>query len=243
MQKTWMMAGGAVLLVTAGWAQQGSPPAKTPAAGAVVETRSPGLYMTFETSMGNIPCKLYEQEAPVTVERIVGLATGRIGGKRYYDGITFHRVIPQFMIQTGDPTATGSGGPTFPGFPFKDEFAPSLKFDTPGRLAMANPGRAHQNGSQFFITEVPTPHLDNRHTIFGDCSGASVVRRIARVPTNPANNKPATPVILQRVVVERVGPAPANAPEKTAAAPAGKATGPAKAPGKGPAKTPAKKTP
>src|ERR1700732_64852 len=99
--------------------------------------------MTFETTMGNLTCKLFESEAPVTIERIVGLAVGRIGytdpvtgkqvsGKKFYDGLTFHRVIPEFMIQGGDPLGTGMGGPKGPGFPFKDEFVSSLKFDLPG---------------------------------------------------------------------------------------------------------------
>lgn len=196
-------------------AQDPSPPA---AAGE----RAAGLHMTLETSMGTINCKLFESEAPVTVRKIVGLATGRITyldpstnqpvvGKRFYDGLVFHRVIPNFMIQGGDPLGTGSGGPRGPGFPFEDEFHPRLKFDVPGRLAMANSGPG-TNGSQFFITEVETPHLNNRHTIFGDCSNLSVVRAIARVPRD-ANNRPNTPVRIQRVVVERVGPKPENAPE------------------------------
>jgi peptidyl-prolyl cis-trans isomerase A (cyclophilin A) len=199
-------------------AQQPPAPAEATPAGE----RAPGLYMTFETSMGSIACKLYEREAPVTVRKIVGLATGRITyldpqtnqpvvGKRFYDGLTFHRVIPNFMIQGGDPLGTGTGGPRGPGFPFEDEFHPRLKFDVPGRLAMANSG-PNTNGSQFFITEVETPHLDNRHTIFGDCSNYSVVRAIARVPRD-ANGRPNTPVRIERVLVERVGPKPENAPE------------------------------
>ncbi len=200
---------GATLLMSAVPAEQ-SAPAKAPDAPA----KASGLYMTFETTKGNITCKLYEKEAPVTVKMIVGLATGRLTrGKPYYDGITFHRVIPQFMIQAGDPTGTGTGQPNLPGFPFKDEFAPSLKFDVPGRLAMANPGMPNTNGSQFFITEVATPHLNRKHTIFGDCGNASVVRNIARVPTD-RNGKPVSTVRINKVVVERVGPAPADAPEK-----------------------------
>ncbi len=174
--------------------------------------RNPGLYMTFETSMGNITCKLYEKEAPLTVHNIVGLAVGKIvPGKHFYDGLIFHRVIPQFMIQGGDPTGTGMGGPKGPGFPFKDEFSPSLKFDVPGRLAMANSGPG-TNGSQFFITEVPTPHLNNHHTIFGQCENMDAVKAITRVPRD-ANDKPQTPVVIKHVKVERVGAAPPNAPE------------------------------
>src|SRR5713226_111157 len=186
-----------------------APPSKgAPAKPA--EQREPGLYLTFDTEKGSITCKLFENETPVTVHKIVGLATGSIGGKKFYDGLTFHRVIPNFMIQGGDPLGTGVGGPTGPGFPFKDEFVPTLRFDVPGRLAMANSGPS-TNGSQFFITEVPTPHLNNHHTIFGQCDNLDVVKAIARVPLR--NDKPATPVHMIHVVVKRVGPAPANAPE------------------------------
>ena len=174
--------------------------------------RDPGLYMTFETSMGNITCKLYEKEAPLTVHNIVGLAVGKtIPGKHFYDGLIFHRVIPDFMIQGGDPTGTGTGSPKAPGFPFKDEFSPSLKFDVPGRLAMANSGPG-TNGSQFFITEVPTPHLNNHHTILGQCENLDVVKAIARTPRD-SSDKPRTPVVIKHVKVERVGAAPPDAPE------------------------------
>lgn len=210
------------------------------------EAREPGLYMTFETDMGAIGCKLFENEAPVTVRTIVGLALGKISyvdprnkqparGKRLYDGLILHRVIPNFMIQAGDPLGDGTGSPGGPGFPFKDEFVPTLKFDVPGRLAMANSG-PNTNGSQFFITEVPTPHLNNRHTILGQCGNADVVKAIARVPRD-RSDKPLKPVVIKRVVVERVGPAPADAPE---AGPARKV--PAKASAKK-APAPAKKTP
>lgn len=185
-------------------------------------TREPGLYLTFETSLGNLTCKLFEKEAPLTVRTIVGLASGKatwvdprsgqqVTGKKYYNGLTFHRVIPEFMIQGGCPLGTGTGSPGGPGFPFKDEFSPNLKFDAPGRLAMANSGPG-TNGSQFFITEVATPHLTNKHTIFGQCENVDVVKSIARVATG-SGNRPRTPVLIQRVTVERVGPAPANPPE------------------------------
>jgi peptidyl-prolyl cis-trans isomerase A (cyclophilin A) len=184
--------------------------------------REPGLYMTFDTSMGSITCKLYEKEAPRTVHTIVGLAVGKISytdprthrhvtGKRFYDGLTFHRVIPKFMIQGGDPLGNGTGSPEGPGFPFKDEIAPSLNFDGPGRLALANSG-PNTNGSQFFITDVPTPWLNGHYNIFGQCGNLDVVRAIANVPRD-AHDKPLKPVVIERVVVERVGPAPANAPE------------------------------
>jgi len=184
-------------------------------------SRQPGLYWTFETDMGNIACKLYENEAPVTVRTMVGLAIGKLSyqdpstgatvKKRFFDGLTFHRVIPDFMIQGGDPLGTGSGRPGGPGFPFKNENVPALTFNTPGRLAMANAGR-DTNASQFFITEVPNPSLNNGYTIWGQCENLNVVRAIARVPRG-ANDRPTTAVHMKRVVVERVGPAPANAPE------------------------------
>lgn len=185
------------------------------------DSREPGLYMTFQTSMGDIHCKLYESEAPLTVRTVVGLALGTksyvdpttgktITGKKFYDGLTFHRVIPSFMIQGGDPLGTGYGDPKGPGFPFKDEFVPSLRFDKPGRLAMANAG-PNTNGSQFFITEVPTPYLNDKHTIWGQCEDIKIVKAIARVPAK--DEMPVTPVVIKSVVVERFGPAPANAPE------------------------------
>jgi peptidyl-prolyl cis-trans isomerase A (cyclophilin A) len=183
--------------------------------------REPGLYMTFETSMGNIHCKLFEKEAPLTVKTIVGLATGKLSyvdpktkqkvtGKLFFDGLAFHRVIPEFMIQGGDPLGTGYGGPEGPGFPFKDEFVSSLRFNIAGRLAMANAG-ANTNGSQFFITEVPVPELNNKHTIWGQCQDLKVVEAIARVPAK--DDAPAKPVIIKHVSIERVGQKPADAPE------------------------------
>ena len=203
-----LVAAAAVLCIPrAGVAQAGAAKADAKA------EREPGLYMTFETNLGAIHCKLFEEQAPFTVKTMVGLATGKLSyldprtkekvtGKRFFDGLIFHRVIPQFMIQGGDPLGTGYGGPEGPGFPFKDEFVPSLKFDVPGRLAMANAG-PNTNQSQFFITEVPIPYLNGKHTIFGQCQDVGVVKAIARVPTN--NDKPVKPVIIKTVTVERVG--------------------------------------
>ena len=182
--------------------------------------RAPGLYIIFETTLGDIHCKLYENEAPLTVRTIVGLATGKmtyidprtkqkVSGKPLYDGLTFHRVIPQFMIQGGDPLGTGEGEPGGPGFPFKDEFS-SLSFNVAGRLAMANAG-PNTNGSQFFITEVPTTYLDKKHTIFGQCEDLPVIKKIAR--TKAEDDRPITPVVIKHVSVERIGPKPAAAPE------------------------------
>jgi peptidyl-prolyl cis-trans isomerase A (cyclophilin A) len=178
------------------------------------KAREPGLYMTFETIMGNIHCKLFEDQTSLTVKMITGLAEGKVSyvdpktkqtvsGKRFYDGLTFHRVIPQFMIQGGDPLGTGYGGAEGPGFPFKDEFVSTIKFDVPGRLAMANAG-PNTNSSQFFISEVPIQYLNGKHTIFGQCEDLEVVKAIARVPVN--DERPVKPVVIKRVAVERVGP-------------------------------------
>ena len=158
-------------------AAQQHPPAKEPEAHP---RPTPGLYMTFVTSMGSITCRLFPKQAPIAVHTIVGLATGKLSyidpvthkkvvGKHFYDGLIFHRVIPRFMIQGGDPTGTGRYSPEGPGFPFRNEISPDLKFDRPGRLALANEGRPDTNGSQFFITEVPVPRLNGGYTIFGQC--------------------------------------------------------------------------
>ncbi len=205
-----------VLMMAASAAAQ-TPAAPAPPPADPQPARAPGLYMTFETSLGDIHCRLFEKEAPLTVKTIVGLATGKLSyvdprtkqtvtGQPFYDGLTFHRVIPKFMIQGGDPLGTGYGEPGGAGFPFKDEFSPSLRFSIPGRLAMANSG-PNTNGSQFFITEVALPELDDKHTIFGQCEELSVIKAIARTPTE--EEKPVTPVLIRRVKVERVSPRPA----------------------------------
>lgn len=167
------------------------------------------LVATLNTSMGALECELFWDKAPVTVGNFVGLArgtqpwvdprTGQPGSGPYYDGTVLHRVIPEFMIQMGDPTGTGSGDP---GYRFADEIAPDLRFDRPGLLAMANSGPG-SNGAQFFVTEVPTPHLSGRHTIFGACDEAALakVKEIARVPRD-GMDKPTTPVVLESVVIE-----------------------------------------
>jgi len=172
--------------------------------------RKPGLYAIFQTNQGTIVCELYEKEAPVTVKNFMDLAEGtkewtdpttKAKKKgRYFDGTQFHRVIPDFMIQGGDPTATGTGGP---GYQFQDEFTPKLRFDKPGRLAMANAGPG-TNGSQFFITEVKTEFLDDKHTIFGSViEGMDVVKKIARVPRN-RSDKPNEAVVIEKLTIERV---------------------------------------
>jgi cyclophilin family peptidyl-prolyl cis-trans isomerase len=184
------------------------------------------LRAVINTTMGTINCELYPDKAPMTVDNFVGLATGtkewtnpasraKMKGKPLYNGTIFHRVIPGFMIQGGDPLGNGSGDP---GYSFKDEFS-SLRFDQPGRLAMANSGPG-TNGSQFFITEVPTPHLNNRHTIFGQCGPMSVISGIARVPRDPMD-KPFKPVKIISVKILKPGQAEGaatTAPAKAASA-------------------------
>ncbi|PYY14204.1 MAG: peptidylprolyl isomerase [Acidobacteria bacterium] len=162
----------------------------------------------FHTTAGDLTCELFPQRAPKTVANFIGLATGtkewtnpetrkKQQGVPLYNGTIFHRVIPNFMVQGGDPLGNGQGGP---GYSFEDEFSPDLTFDVPGRLAMANSGPG-TNGSQFFITEVPTPHLDGKHTIFGQCTPESVefVKQIARKATDPRDNRPYDPVKINNI--------------------------------------------
>ena len=180
-----------------------------PQATAEATTVPNGPFVVMVTSMGRITCQFYQKQAPHAVANFIGLATGNkdwtdpatgkpMHHKPYFDGTTFHRVIPQFMIQGGDPTGTGTGGP---GYAFRDEFDSALNFDRPGRLAMANSG-PNTNGSQFFITEQATPFLNQHYTLFGQCDDASVavVKTIARVPRD-ANDKPRTPVVLKKVTI------------------------------------------
>ena len=153
-----------------------------------------GTFAQFETSMGNFKIELFEQQAPKTVGNFVQLAE-----KNFYDGVIFHRVIDGFMIQGGDPTGTGRGGP---GYQFADEFHPSLKHTSEGILSMANAG-PNTNGSQFFITLAPTPHLDNRHAVFGKVvEGMDVVRKIGKTPTK-AGDRPVTDVVMKSVKIEK----------------------------------------
>ena len=170
----------------------------------------PGLYAIIDTTIGIIRIELFEKEAPKTVENFVDLSkgekewkdpkSGEMVKKRFYDGLIFHRVIPKFMIQGGDPLGNGRGGP---GYKFEDEFSTSLSFDKSGILAMANSG-PNTNGSQFFITTVPTPWLDNRHTIFGQViDGLDVVEQISNVPRG-SNDKPVEPVVINKVTIEKI---------------------------------------
>ncbi len=171
--------------------------------------REVGTYAIFETSQGNIVVRLLEKEVPKTVANFIGLAegtkeftdpTGKKEKRNFYDGLGFHRVIPQFMIQGGCPRGNGTGDP---GYKFADEFHPSLKHDKAGKLSMANSG-PNTNGSQFFITVAPTPWLDNRHTIFGEVvEGQEVADKISNAPRD-SSDRPRTPITLQKVTIERV---------------------------------------
>ncbi len=168
----------------------------------------PGLYARFETNLGEIVCRLFPEAAPKTVDNFVGLAQGSKeyldpkSGQRvrrpFYDGLTFHRVIPDFMIQGGCPLGTGTGGP---GYKFEDEFSPNLGFDKPGKLAMANAG-PNTNGSQFFITVAATPWLNRHHTIFGEVvAGLDVVNKICQTPRD-RSDRPRTPVTMKISIQE-----------------------------------------
>lgn len=173
-------------------------------------SRAPGTYAVFETSQGTIVCRLFEKESPKTVANFTGLAegtkefkdprTGQTVKRPFYDGLVFHRVIPQFMIQGGCPLGTGTGDP---GYRFADEFHASLRHDKPGKLSMANAGPG-TNGSQFFITVAPTPWLDNKHTIFGEViEGMDIAVKISNVPRG-AGDKPKEPVVLKSLRIEKV---------------------------------------
>jgi peptidylprolyl isomerase len=155
------------------------------------QTSEEEMIVVFETNRGNIEFKLYPDITPKTVENFVGLVN-----KGYYDGIIFHRVIKQFMVQGGDPTGTGRGGESLWGGKFEDEVTPAVKFDKPGLLAMANAGPG-TNGSQFFITTIPTPWLNMKHTIFGEVkSGYDVVSAIETCKVGSADR----PVEEQKII-------------------------------------------
>jgi len=152
---------------------------------------------TIQTNLGTFKAELYQDKAPKTVDNFVGLAE-----KGFYNGVTFHRVIDGFMIQGGDPTGTGSGGESIYGGNFEDEFHPDLRHDTAGILSMANAG-PNTNSSQFFITLNATPHLDDRHSVFGKViEGMDVVRKIGKTPTT-TSDKPIEDVVMEKVTIEK----------------------------------------
>jgi len=203
-------------LTAASAAAQQTPPAQpaqalpdAPQATAAAMIHPNGPTVVMDTSMGRITCQFFQKQAPKAVANFIGLAEGTIDWtdpttnkkqhhKPLYDNTTFHRVIPEFMIQGGDPAGNGMGGP---GYNFDDEFDPNLNFDQPGRLAMANSG-PNTNASQFFITEAPYDSLNQHYSLFGQCDEASVVvvQTIARVERD-SNDKPLTPVILKKVTI------------------------------------------
>ena len=226
-----------IRLVTVAWmasALMAQTP-EAPQAAAAKPVRENGLYAVMTTSQGVITLRLFEKEAPITVRNFTGLVrgtkefrdpkTGQMVKRPFFGGVTFHRVIPGFMIQGGDPTGTGGYDA---GYTIADEFVPTLKFDVTGRLAMANTGEPHTGSTQFFITDGTPQHLNGHHTIFGQVvEGQDVVTKIANVPRG-ANDKPKTAVKIVSIKLEREGPPPAppaaakKAPAKKAAAPAKK---------------------
>jgi peptidyl-prolyl cis-trans isomerase A (cyclophilin A) len=215
-----------------------APPAQTAAPSTPPSPQPTGPTAVFDTSMGRMTCRLFSKEAPNTVANFVGLATGTrdwtdpkthqlMHGKPLYNGTIFHRVIPGFMIQGGDPLGTGEGDP---GYKFNDEIVPGLNFDVAGRLAMANSG-ANTDGSQFFITVAATPWLNQHYTIFGQCDDSSVwvAKSITDVNRDPNNNRPVEPVVLDKVTIVPAGqplPPPPTAPAPAVPAAPAKATAP-----------------
>ncbi len=224
------------LVSLSAWSQT-KPTTPTPPrrAGTAAESAAdaPDPIAIIDTTSGKITCTLFPKKAPIGVANFIGLATGtkdwthptthaKKHGVALYDGTIFHRVIPQFMIQGGDPAGTGMGDP---GYKFKNETSPDLSFDRPGRLAYANAG-PDTNGSQFFITEIPYPSLNGGYTIFGQCDDASVEleKQIARMASDPRDNRPFRPVKINHITIVKAGSeAPASkttkpAPKKPATA-------------------------
>lgn len=218
MRKLLFLSPLALSILTAGllFGKSAAPPAHHTASALppVTLPSEPGTYAVFYTSMGNIVCRLFAEDAPKTVANFIGLANGtktwtnpdtnKPMHKPLYSNTTFHRVIPNFMIQGGDPEGTGMGQP---GYQFDDEISPNHSFDKPGILAMANAG-PNTNGSQFFITVAPQERLDGKYSIFGEVvSGQDVVDAISKVPTG-VNDKPLTPVKLIRVTIRKMSAKP-----------------------------------
>jgi peptidyl-prolyl cis-trans isomerase A (cyclophilin A) len=205
------------LSLTALASAQSSSGTSTGSQGATAAPQQPTAII--ETTDGNITCTLFPDQAPLTVANFMGLAngtkpwknpkTGQMMHTPLYDGTICHRVIPNFMIQCGDPAGNGTGGP---GYAFKDEVSPGLTFNQPGRLAMANSG-PDTNGSQFFITEAPYPSLNGHYSIFGQCQNLDVVKQIARLATD-RNDRPLSPPKITHIKI--IDPRhPATTPKST----------------------------
>ena len=236
-QSTGSQTDAAPTATTSQSTQQSNPAAALPDdPGTTAHVEAPlqpsGPTVVIDTSMGRMTCALYSEQAPLTVANFIGLATGskdwtnpathqKMHGKPLYNGTTFHRVIPGFMIQGGDPLGNGTGDP---GYYVNDEFSPQLNFDVAGRLAMANSG-PNTNGAQFFITVAPQPSLDQHYSIFGQCDPASVLvaESITEIPRD-GQDKPIDPVTISKITIVPQGqplPAPpASAPMASAPAPA-----------------------
>jgi peptidyl-prolyl cis-trans isomerase A (cyclophilin A) len=225
---TLILMAGLAMAQDSGSQAPAAKPGTPPAAAKPVRPMPPKPYAVIDTTVGKMVCQLFPDKAPIGVENFIGLATGTKDWKNpvsgatkhgvpLYDGTIFHRVISGFMIQGGDPAGNGSGDP---GYKFKNETSPDLTFDRPGRLAYANAGPG-TNGSQFFITEVATPHLNGGYTIFGQCDDQTVdlVKKIALMAKDPSNDKPFRPVKINHVTIVKAGPA---APKPAAGAAAKK---------------------
>src|SRR3984885_771799 len=238
--RTWFAMAATILMTTAAWSQTASSPAKSSAPSKPAVYASPAQPTAIiNPTAGKMTCILFPDKAPIGVANFIGLANGTRDwtnpvsgatkrGVPLYDGTIFHRVIPDFMIQGGDPAGNGQGGP---GYKFKNEVSSDLLFDKPGRLAYANSG-PDTNGSQFFITEVATPHLNGNYTIFGQSDDATVelVKQIARMGTDPSNDKPFRPVKINHIKIvygsTTTAAKPAGAAEKNTVTAAPKAASP-----------------
>ncbi len=204
----WIYLLAFILMTMSFTAQSADTPktkAKTKKATSATGSKGTPMYAVFETTKGTIKIKLFADKTPKTVENFVSLAEGTNTktkvreGKPYYDGLNFHRVIPNFMVQGGCPQGTGTGDP---GYKFEDEIVKDLKHDKPGKLSMANAG-PNTNGSQFFITVAATPWLDGKHTVFGEVvEGYDIAEAISKVKTG-AMDKPSEPIILKHVKIIR----------------------------------------
>jgi peptidyl-prolyl cis-trans isomerase A (cyclophilin A) len=222
----FLFVAGSCCSVFAQSSTQSSPSAKPPVHHAAAGN-SGNPVAVIDTTAGKMHCTLFPDKAPIGVANFIGLATGTkdwtspSGAKKHgvplYDGTIFHRVIPDFMIQGGDPKGDGTGDP---GYKFKNEISSDLLFDRPGRLAYANSG-PDTNGSQFFITEVATPHLNGNYTLFGQCDEATValVKQIARMATDPRNDRPFRPIKIIHISIEHPA-ATASKPNAPAKKPA-----------------------